>query len=174
MTTLDAWGRNTEELGNCERCGTAIKYIFEFEGRTYGSTCIEIVSNISPDDWVWTEGRADEKATRQSLADKELTRQEQITAREALDAEREIIRQTNRDRFVEVINVLNNAGGDFCTNMARRIETDGFSTDLYKILGRNPYNIVREIWGKLDGRMNSKAYKAAVTEFDAKFDDDEE
>lgn len=167
-----------DQLGTCERCGASIKYIYEFEGRTYGSTCIEAVSDIRPDNWVWVDGKANEKATRQSLTEKKQARQERIAKEAALTELREGIRQANRDRFAEVINVLKNASsseGDFCHNIARNIETDGFETDLYLILGQYPYNIVREIWGKqTGGRKNSKAYKAAVVEFDEKFDDEEE
>lgn len=55
--------------------------------------------------------------------------------------------------------------------MARDIANDGSTNELYEgILSPYAYDIVREIWGKqTGGRMNSKAYKAAVTEFDEKF-----
>ena len=162
-------------LGNCERCGTAIKYIYVHDGRTYGSICIERVSGIHPDNWVWVDGKADEKATRKSMAEKEQERQEYIAKNKALDELREGIRKQNQAVYAELINVLNNASkydGDFCSEMARNIKTDGFSTDLCEgILSPGQFDIVREIWGKQIGRrMNSKKYKAAVIEFDGKFD----
>lgn len=164
-----------DNLGTCERCGASIKYIFEFEGKTYGSTCIEVASGIRPDNWVWVDGKANEKATHKSLAEKEQERQEYIARNKALDELREGIRNQNQAVYAELINVLNNASkyqGDFCFEIARNIEVDGFSTDLFDgILSPRQFDIIREVWGKqTGGRMNSKAYKAAVVEFDEKFD----
>lgn len=171
MTQLDAWGRDVETLGTCERCGAAIKYIYIHEGRTYGSTCIEAVSGIRPDNWVWVDGKANEKATHKSLVEKEAIRLEYIAKNKALDELREGIREQNRQTYEELINLLESSRGDFCVDMARTIKTDGFSTDLYKgILSPRQFEIVREVWGKYDGRKNSKAYKAAIAEFDTKFD----
>ncbi len=174
MTQLDGLGRDVETLGTCERCGAAIKYIYEFEGRTYGSTCIETISGIRPDNWKWIDGKANEKATRKSLAEKEATRLEYIARNKALNELREGIRSQNQETFAELLNVLRNTSrysDDFCAEMARNIETDGFSTDLFKgILSPRQFDIVREVWGKYDGRKNSRAYKAAVAEFDIKFD----
>lgn len=170
MTQLDAYGRDISILGNCERCGAAIKYIYEHEGRTYGSTCIEAVSGIRPDNWIWVDGKANEKATHKSLAEKEAIRLEYIARNKALDELREGIREQNRQTYEELINLLENTTGDFCADMARTIKNDGFSIDLFSILSPRQFDIVREVWGKYDGRKNSKAYKAAVAEFDTKFD----
>lgn len=164
-----------DNLGTCERCGAAIKYIFVYEGKTYGSTCIEVASGIRPDNWVWVDGKANEQATRKSVAEKEATRLEYIAKNKALDKLREGIRSQNQAMYAKLINVLNNASkhqGDFCSEMARNIEVAGFSTDLFDgILSPRKFDIVREIWGKqTGGRMNSKKYNAAVVEFDEKFD----
>ncbi len=172
---LEVFDANGNEVtGNtaiCSRCGAHIKYIFVFERKPYGSTCIEVVSGIRPDNWEWVNGKADEQATRKSLAEKEQAQQEYIARNQTLDEKREGIREVNRIRYAELVNVLNNAQGDFCSEMARNISNDGFSTELYEgILSPRQFQIVREIWGKqTGGRMNSKAYKAAVVEFDQKF-----
>lgn len=172
LTVMDAYGRPVEELGICTRCGAFIKYIYSHDGKTYGSTCIEAVSGIHPDKWVLKDGRYDEAATRQSLAEKEAVRQERITKDKALDEMREGIREANRTRYAELINVLNNASrydGDFCSEMARTIANDGFSTELCDILSYRMYAIVRDIWAKTYGRSGSKAYNAGAAEFDEKF-----
>ncbi len=160
----------------CHRCGCPIKYVFEFDGKPYGSTCVEVVSGVRPDAWQWVEGKPNYEATQKSLADKEAERLEFIHNNTVLEEERRIVRKTNQVKFEELINVLNNASkypGDFCSNMAENIGRDGSTNDLYKILGHNPYNIIREIWGKqTGGRMNSKKYNVAVDEFDQKFDED--
>lgn len=173
---LDAYGRDVSQLENCERCGASIKYIFPFEGKVYGSTCIEIVSDIHPDDWVWVDGCPNLEATKETLIEKEARIADQIARQQALDEKREGIRQVNREKFAELINVLRNASrneGDFCDNMARDIANDGSTNELYEgILSPRAYDVIREIWGKqTGGRKNSKAYKAAVVEFDEKFDE---
>jgi hypothetical protein len=161
----------------CFKCGASIKYVFEFEGKPYGSTCVEYVSGIHPSKWQWVDGKGDEKATRKSLAEKEAEREALIESNKAITAKREEIQAANRVRFAELIEALDfgsKSPGDFCHNMARSIENDGSTTDLYEILGDRPYNIVREIWGKQAGRMNSKKYEAAVAIFDEKYDDYED
>lgn len=176
MTQLDAYGRDVSQLGTCDRCGALIKYIFPFDGKTYGSTCIEAVSGMRPDTWTWTDGRPDYEATLEAKVEKEARIADYEASQQALDEKREAIRETNRTKFAELIEVLQGASkyqGDFCDNMARDIANDGFSNVLYDgILSDRMFTIVREIWGKqTGGRMNSKAYKAAVAVFDEKFDD---
>lgn len=176
METLDAYGRPVSELSVCARCGAYIKYVFEFEGKPYGSTCIEAVSGIHPDNWVLVDGKGDEKATRKSLAEKEQARQERIEAQQALEQQRENIRQANQTRYADLIEVLHNTSryhGDFCSSMVERLVNASFSTELYEgILSPGQFQIVREIWGKqTGGRKNSKAYEAAVAEFDRRFDE---
>lgn len=173
--TYDAHGNRVDEHSAfCTRCGAYIKHIYEFEGNPYGSTCIEVASGIRPDNWEWVEGIADEQATRKKLAEKEQERQELATLRETLELVIETTRKTNAAKFGELINVLKNASrytGDFCWEMASTIEDARGSTKLDDIFSFNQLDIVREIWGKqTGGRKNSKAYKVAVVEFDAKFD----
>lgn len=170
--------QNFVPKGICARCGCPIKYVFPYNGKIYGSTCIEAVSGMRPDTWTWTDGRPDYEATKKAEAEKEAEIAEYIARNKALNEKREAIREMNRTKFAELIEVLHNASryeGDFCDNMARDIANDGSSNVLYEgILGDRAFTIVREIWGKqMGGRMNSKAYKAAVAEFDEKFDDSE-
>jgi hypothetical protein len=176
MTQLDAYGRDVSQLGICHRCSASIKYIFPFDGKTYGSTCIEVVSGIRPDSWTWIDGRPNLEATKETLTEKEARIADQIARQQALDEKREGIRQVNQKKFAELIEVLRVASrykGDFCDNMARDIASDGYTNELYEgILSPYAYGIIREIWGKqTGGRMNSKAYEAAVAEFDEKFDE---
>lgn len=171
----DAHGNKVDELSAvCARCGANIKYIFEFEGKLYGSTCIEVVSGIRPDNWEWVEGKANLQATRKSLAKKEAEKQERFRKIVAHEAAMKVVRETNAVKFVELINVLKNASRnnfDFCYSMALEIEEATVSTELDGIFSPNQFDIVREIWGKqTGGRKNSNAYKAATAEFDAKFE----
>ena len=82
--------------------------------------------------------------------------------------------KNNRVRFARLINLLKNRSryqGDFCWEMARAVETH-IGIELYNdILSPRQFEVVREVWGKTTGdRRNSKAYKAAVEEFDRLFD----
>jgi hypothetical protein len=160
----------------CARCGAAIKNVFEWKGETYGSTCIEVVSGIRPASWVVRNGRGDEQATLQRQAEQEQRRAERDAQRKITEAAQEATRQNNRTRYAELIEVLQNASrqpGDFCSDVARQIANEGNASELSGhdgILSSRQYAIAREIWGKVTGgRMNSKAYKAAVAEFDKKF-----
>lgn len=175
MTILDAYGRPVENLGTCHRCGASIKYIYYHEGHTYGSECIEKVTGIGKDDQVFNGQTLDVEASKARKAEREQARLDHIARNKALEEKRENIRQSNRIRYSELINVLNNASrynGDFCSEMACNISNDGFSTELYEgILSPRQFQIVREIWGKTTGgRMNSKKYNIAVSEFDKNFD----
>lgn len=172
LQVTDAYGRPVESLGICARCGAHIKYIFTFEDKTYGSECIEVVTGIGKDYQVFKGRELDRAGSLAKKAEAEQKRQERIQKQQELDQLREGIRQTNQTRYASLISVLNNASkyqGDFCSEMARTIGNDGFSTELSEILSWNQLRIVREIWGKQYGRMNSKAYEAGVTEFDEKF-----
>jgi len=169
----------TESTARCSRCGSPIKHVFEYGGKPYGSTCIEVVSGIKPSDWMLVGGKGNEQATRKRLADMEAAMRDYNARQAALDVERDGVRQANRVRYEELINVLNNASryrGDFCSEMARLISSCGSSAELYDgILSPRQFDVVREIWGKtVGGRKNSKAYKAAVAEFDERFDDYED
>lgn len=173
VTIYDANGNVVSgNTGICARCGAHIKYIYTFEGKTYGSECIEIVTGIGKDYQVFRNGEFDKEASLAKKAEKEQRIQDQIAKNKALDEKREAIRQTNRTRFAELINFLNSQNGDFCKDMARQISNDGFSTELVDILSQRQWYIVREIWGKQYGRYNSKKWQAGVEEFEAKFCND--
>lgn len=160
----------TEFTAYCASCGAHIKYVFPWQGKTYGSTCIEAVSGIREGDWEWANGQPSLEATEAKLQ----RIAEQTARNEALAQQREATRAANQAKYIELINVLNNASryiGDFCWSMADCIWNAGYSTKLTDILSENQFRIVREIWGKrTGGRGGSKAYNAAVLEFDQKFD----
>lgn len=167
----DAYGNPAETMAHCTRCGCPIKYVYEFEGKPYGSTCIEAVSGIHPDNWIFSNGRYDHAATKLSVAEKEAKRM----AAQQKEAERvarvEALRSANQDRYAELIAVLEGQSshkGDFCDSMASSIRCDPFDTALEKILRGRSYSIVRDIWGKATGgRRGSKAYESAIEKFDA-------
>lgn len=178
LTITDAHGNQVTEASTfCARCGAHIKHVYFHQGKPYGSECIEVVTGVGRDHWVLRNGNElDIQASQQREAEAERKRQERIQAQEELARKREAIRDGNKAKFARLINVLNNVShypGDFCSEMARTIGNDGFSTNLYDILSPGQFRIVREVWGKtLGGRMNSKAYNAAVAEFDTLFDEE--
>jgi len=153
----------------CARCGAHIKHVFPYEGKPYGSSCYEAVSGLRASDWVWADGKPSPEATeakQRRIAGK-------IARSEAREQQREATRAANRERFAELIEALLTVSrnqGDFCWSMADQVTNAGYGTKLSEILSDRQIEIVRNIWGKQAGRRNSKAYKAAVKEFDAKFD----
>lgn len=159
----------------CDRCGAHIKYVFPWEGKTYGSTCIEAVSGIRPDKWTQDrDGRYNEVSTVLVVEKEKAEREQMRLANEELEWLRDANHKTNQVKYVELINVLKNESryqGDFCSEMARLIEYNRFSTNLDDALSDRQIMIIQEIWGKVvGGRKNSKAYNLAVAEFDKKFD----
>lgn len=162
----------TEATAFCALCGAHIKHIFPWQGQTYGSSCIEAVSGIREDDWEWAGGQPSLEATEA----KQRRMAERDARNMAWEAQCEANRAANRNLYAELINALKNASryrGDFCWSMASQLANAGYSTNLVDIFSDNQYRIVRDIWGKqTGGRSNSKAYQAAVLEFDRKFDPD--
>lgn len=171
MYAVNKYGQMVSGLDtHCTRCGCPIKHVYEFDGKPYGSTCIEAVSGVHPDNWVFTNGRGDFAATKLSVAEKEAKR----LAAQQKEAERiakvEAIRKANAERYAGLVNVLRNVSkynGDFCDSMADSILADGWSTELDQILRGRAYSIVRDIWAKAHGRKNSAGYTEALACFDA-------
>lgn len=171
--TLEIFDANGNKVsgntGICARCGAHIKYIFTFDGKTYGSECIEVVTGIGKDYQVFNGKELDIEASKAKKVEKEQRIQDQINRNKALDEKREGIRQANRTRYAELISFLSSQNGDFCKDMARTISNDGFSTELVDMMSQRAWYIIREIWAKQYGRTNSKKYNAGLEEFDQKF-----
>jgi len=167
----DAYGNPAEAMAHCTRCGCPIKHIYEFEGKPYGSTCIEAVSGIHPDNWIFSNGRGDFTASKLSVAEKEAKRMAAQQKEADRVAKVEAVRKANQEHYAELIAVLESQSqrpGDFCDSMAGSIKADGWSVHLEQILRGRSYSIVRDIWGKATGgRRGSKAYEAALEKFDA-------
>lgn len=171
LQAYDAYGNPVEAMAHCTHCGCPIKHVYEFEGKPYGSTCIEAVSGIHPDRWVFSNGRYDHAATQLSVAEKDAKRTDAQQKEAERVAKVEATRKANQERYSDLIAVLKSQSqrsGDFCDSMAGSIKADGWSTDLEQILRGRSYSIVRDIWGKTTGgRRGSKAYEAALEKFDA-------
>lgn len=157
----------------CTRCGAHIKHVYTYNGKPYGSECIEAVTGVSKEHQIFKNGELDIDASESHKAQAEANRADHIRRNQELEANREATRQENRRQFAEIINLLKNMSnrpGDFCDSVADQIANDGSTTKLCEILSTTQYTIVRDIWGKDAGRYGSKKYNKAVEEFDSKFD----
>lgn len=168
------------EMAICSRCGQAIKHVYTWNGETYGSTCIERVTGIGIDYQVYNDGEFDLEASQQRKAEVEARREAESKAFVEHIRTTQENQDTNREKYAELICVLEQASNyepgnplknypDFCWDIARQIEACGSTTDLRGMFSPNQFNVIRDIWGKQSGRKNSKAFKAAVAEFDEKF-----
>lgn len=178
MTVYDAHGNPVAENGVCVRCGASIKYVYEYNGQTYGSTCIERILGIAPEYWVVNSGKVDDEATQKKFNDAQDELVQQQLKNQEVEEKMVQVRKHNSTRYNKLINVLKAASqhnGDFCSQMAGYIENATVSIHLYEgILSPNQFDYVRLIWGKeTGGRRGSKKFEAAVAEFDEKFDEPE-
>jgi len=165
---------NKDIYGKCDRCATPIKYVYTHNGKAYGSTCIQRVSGINPNDYVWKDGQPNEEATK--IKQSKNTKQNAYTL-EASRLHKENMAATqayNHNKYEDLIRCLHQASkyeGDFCDNIRNDILEATAGTVLDEdILSPNVYQITREIWAKqTGGRKNSKAYKEALVIFDESF-----
>ena len=164
---LDAYGIG--DLGICARCGANIKHIFTFNGQTYGSECIEVVTGIGKDYQVFSGKALDLDASKAKKAQIEADKITRLARYEAQRKAASEVQQANARRFEEVIYLLENTSGDFCASVANQIKRAEYHTDLFNILSGRQFEIVGEIYGKAFGRKGSKAYEAGVSEFYEKY-----
>jgi len=170
---LDAYGRSVESLGICARCGANIKYIFTFNGQTYGSECIEVVTGIGKDYQVFNGKDLNLEASKAKKTQAELDRTTRLAAYEVRQQAIREVQQANATRFEEVVYLLENTTGDFCASVANQIKRAEYHTELFNILSDRQFEIIAEIYGKALGRKNSKAYDAGVNEFHEKYGEKE-
>lgn len=157
------------QTGICARCGAHIKYIFTFNGQTYGSECIEAVTGVGKDYQVFKGKELDLEASKAKKIQAEIDRQNHLMAWEAKRQVVAELQANNAKKFEEVIYLLENTSGDFAASVVSQIKRSETSTELYQMLSPRQMNIVAEIYGKAFGKKNSKAYQAGVEEFYQKY-----
>jgi hypothetical protein len=174
-TTYDANGNQVGSTsGICARCGAHIKHIFTWDGQTYGSECIEVVTGIGRDYQVFNGRNLDLEASKARKAQAETDKATRLAAYEAKRQAAREVQQANVKRFEEIIYLLENSSGDFCASVACQIKQAEYSTELYNILSDRAFEIVSEIYGKTAGRKGSKGYEARVNEFYQKYGEKKE
>ena len=155
--------------GLCARCGAHIKHIFTFNGQTYGSECIEVVTGIGKDYQVFNGKELDLKASKAKKAQTESDRQTRLAKYEARQNAIRTTQKINAIKFEEVIYLLENTPGDFAASVVNQIKQSEQS-ELTDMLSPRQFDIAAEIYGKAFGRKGSKGYEAGVNEFYAKYD----
>lgn len=149
----------------CARCGAAIKYPFEFQGKIYGSECITKVSGRSIDQWVVVNGVIDEEATAKRIAEakEKENKFNEMAAKRFADAQVKAAQCIINNKWL--VDVLCTVPGQFCQDMASQLN----SSEL-KDFSNRQLNIMVDIYGKYHGRRNSKQYNNACDRFWSKFD----
>jgi hypothetical protein len=149
----------------CAKCGAAIKYPFEFQGKIYGSECIKKVSGKPIDSWIIINGIIDEVATAKRDAEKK-EKQDKFDEQEAkrhIEAQAKAARCIINNKWL--IDILCTVPGQFCQAMVSQLNTSEL-----KDFSDRQLNIMVDIYGKYHGRRNSKQYNNACDHFWSKFD----
>lgn len=176
-------------LGSCYVCGNGIMnnhVIRDAEGRHFVIGC-DCAGKLGSE--MLTAAQKAEKLRQKAIKAKkaEERRIARDKAREVeLDAQRELnggptdfevkqieeaeLRESRRLRYTEenqwLIDVLVRwKTSNFCQDMARSLETNALVNQFPRAI-----EVMRDIYGKTHGRRCSKAYKAAVSEFEARLD----
>lgn len=174
LQTYDANGNQVSgTTGFCARCGAHIKHIFTWNGQTYGSECIEVVTGIGKDYQVFKNRELDLEASKAKKAKAETDLAAHIAQAEAKRKAVAELQKANAEKFEEVIYMLENTPGDFGKSVAYQIKRSEMSTNLYDILTDRQFDIVAQIYGKAFGRSGSKAYQAGYDEFYQKYGEPE-
>lgn len=147
---------------NCSRCGQAIKYVFEWRGKPYGSECIQVVTGEKADYWLtkYENGKRviDEVATEERDANREAER-----ARFAkMQEERNAIALWSATNNKWLIDSLSQEYGDFCSSMIEDLSKRPLN---YENFTQRQISIMADIYAKQSGRRNSKAYNSAYDDF---------
>jgi hypothetical protein len=168
------------ELCTCNACGkdlTVNCIVRDADGKHFvvGSDCIRKVGDSRLESALKLAEKARRKAAAQTKRQAEWEakrpeREAQATewarqqAERAAQVEASRAEMTARNGWLlDVLRAASRYDGDFCSNMARSLETAAIGS-----LSDRAYSIVREIYGKARGRMGSAAFEAAVAEFDNK------
>ena len=144
----------------CARCGQAIKNLFDYRGKVYGSECIKHVTGELVDYWVMKGNRIDEDATAKRNAACEASRL--LAAAEKADREALAARCVVENSWL--IDALK-WGGEFCESMCQLLSEVELND---KNFSPRMLQIMRDVYAKGFGRGNSKKYWAATDDFDAK------
>lgn len=148
---------------HCSNCGAPLTYPVSYDGRIWGSSCLATHLGIAE----WQLALRTREGRTELDTDAIAARAARLAAtREA--SERHLIEMAQKREFYSVANawlidVLRASPSYFAQNIARNLAD--YSID--ELLSEKAFRIVRDIYGKTQGRRGSKSYKAAVEQFDA-------
>lgn len=143
-------------VAQCTRCGARISNVYEYQGKPYGSECIEIVTGVKMRDWVVRGGRIDEEATAER--NRQRDEQRRLLAEQA--AQREAQAAVNRAANEWLLQVLRPLQFDFAQGMVQHLERCALED-----LSDRALNCLCDVYAKEFGRRGSKVYQAAENEF---------
>lgn len=145
----------------CARCGQAIKNVYWWHGKPYGSECINVVTGQKADYWIVKNGVIDEQATIEREQARVKANDERAKKQAEIERNWLVIEQENK----WLIDVLITQYGQFCADMAQSLKTSRL-TDF----SNKQISFMADIYAKYSGRRNSKAYNEAYDFFYDKLD----
>lgn len=161
--------------GTCDYCGNGIKYccvIESADGKRFevGTDCIRKSDDRGLVNMVKRAKQAARAAQRQAEWEAKRNTPEAIAERTRVEAERAARQARIAAERAQItadqawlINALSNQSGDFCRSMERELAERRFCD-----LSPRCRDIIADIYCKQFGRYNSKAYWAAMDEFETK------
>ncbi|MWV44940.1 hypothetical protein GRF59_15060 [Paenibacillus sp. HJL G12] len=154
-------------ISNCTRCGQGIKNIFEYQGKPYGSECVQIVSGIK----VWEMGN---KRNVDEYIKFKADRHAQIEARETEEQKTREYYYEKNGWLIDYLMDKDNKRYYPPSGIEIRIQEKGFcysiAQELFmkeiEDLTDRQFQIVADMWSKeFGGRSGSKKYDKAWDEF---------
>ena len=142
----------------CARCGAAIKNVFYYQNKPYGSECIEAVTGRKTKDWYVECGVINEEKTATRDYEKFIKQAE--TDRKNLERikRQEALADQAKIRNAWIIDQLNNVfQSDFIESVFWDLERKPFTS---KYFGNKIVGIISDIIGKNGGRRGSKKFNA--------------
>ncbi|WP_336761531.1 hypothetical protein [Paenibacillus sp. USHLN196] len=154
-------------ITNCARCGQGIKNVFEFDGQSYGSECVQIVSGIK----VWEMGDRRNVNEYIEFKVKRLSELEERAEKEKKDRD---FYYSKNGWLIDYLMDKDNKRYYPASGMEIRIQEKGifysiaellFTKEIEDISDRQ-FEIVADMWSKeFGGRAGSKKYDKAWDNF---------
>lgn len=171
--------------GTCDYCGTGIRYCFDIrsaDGRCFkvGCDCVDKTGDAGLRRQV-SEIKTESKKTPAQREQETKQRAEWVAHLETsakLEAEQKIVKAENVAKFQWLIDALcpsclyglsQMTDGRWSGNgFASGVVADLLNGESFNAFSERRIDVTREIYGKLFGRRNSKAFDKACEEFDTK------
>jgi hypothetical protein len=153
-----------ESQGICSNCGASLLYPVLYAGRIWGRDCLATHLGVAH----WQLALRSRDGRMELDTDALAARAARLAAaRDASARHAEMLEQKRQHYTVAnawLIDVLRDSPSYFAQEIAQNLRR----ASIDELLSDKAFRAVRDIYGKMSGRRGSKAYNAAVEEFDAR------